>query len=363
MIDDPLTPDVGVIPIDDSTALWRVWASKAKRVELVLDPAGRAERVAMSRRAAAILPARTRSPGIGDRYGSSLDGGPPLPDPASRWQPDGVDAPSAVYFPECFPWDEGDWTGINRQDLVFYELHVGTFTPEGTFDAVVPRIDALLELGITAIELMPVAQFPGVRSWGYDGVHPFAVQHSYGGPEALQRLVAACHRKGLAVVLDVIYNHFGPEGNVATDFGDYLTEKYRTDWGAAVNYDARGCDSVRSAVIQNARMWVRDFRVDGLRFDAADQVYDRGPRHILAEAAEAAHLATARLGRTVHVFAETDLNDAPRFLHPADRGGYAFDGHWNDDFHHALHVVLTGETNGYYQDFAAGPAEAALAKR
>ncbi len=296
------------------------------------------------------------TPTPGDRYGYSLDGGPPLPDPASRWQPEGVLAASAVYFPERFAWNEGPWKGIARDELVFYELHVGTFTPEGTFDAIVPRIADLLDLGITAIELMPIAQFPGVRSWGYDGVHPFAVQQSYGGPERLQRLVQACHRKGMAIFLDVIANHFGPEGNVLPQFGDYLTERYKTDWGHAVNFDGRHCDPVRSFILQNARMWLRDYRFDGLRLDAIDQIYDRSPRHILSELMEVASAQEgANLGRCAHVFGETDLNDAPRFLNPLDRGGYNFDGQWNDDFHHAVHVVLTGETNGYYRDFAEGP--------
>ena len=356
MIDDPLTPDVGVVPLDGSTARWRVWASKADRVDLVLDQVDGPGKVATEPEGHGYFVCVTPLPRTGQRYGYSLDGGPPRPDPASRWQPDGINALSAVVFPETFDWDEGGWAGIDRKDLVIYELHVGTFTPEGTFDAITTRINSLLELGVTAIELMPVAQFPGVRGWGYDGVYPFAVQNSYGGPEGLQRLVSDCHRKGMAVLLDVVYNHFGPEGNVLPGFGDYLTEKYKTGWGSAVNYDARHCDPVRSMVLQNVRMWVRDYHADGLRFDAADQIYDRGPRHILSEAAEAAHLASGRKARRVHVFAETDMNDAPRFLHPLDRGGYGFDGLWNDDFHHALHVVLTGETNGYYQDFAAGPA-------
>ncbi|MBX6315150.1 MAG: malto-oligosyltrehalose trehalohydrolase, partial [Isosphaeraceae bacterium] len=282
------------------------------------------------------------------------------PDPCSRWQPEGINRPSAIWFPEQFSWDEGSWTGIDRRDLVFYELHVGTFTPEGTFDAILPRIPVLRELGITAIELMPVGQFPGSRSWGYDGVFPFAPQQSYGGPEGLHRLVEACHRLGMAVFLDVIYNHFGPDGNVFPTFGDYLTEKYKTDWGPAINYDGPGCDSVRAMVLENVRLWIRDYHCDGLRLDAADQIYDRSPRHILSEIVEVAHREAERLGRRVHVFAETDLNDAPRFLHPLERGGYHLDGHWNDDFHHAAHVVLTGETNGYYIDFAAGPP--ALAK-
>jgi maltooligosyltrehalose trehalohydrolase len=360
VINDPLTPDVGVIPIDAMTARWRVWASKARRVELVTDPAGHAERVAMEPEGHGYFTCTTAMPETGLRYAYALDGGSPVPDPCSRWQPDGVFNPSAVYFPERFEWDEGGWTGVEQRDLVFYELHVGTFTPEGTLDALIPRIDALRELGVTAIELMPMAQFSGSRGWGYDGVYPFAVQNSYGGPEALQRLVQACHRKGMVVVLDVVFNHFGPEGNVLPGFGDYLTETYKTGWGAAVNYDGRGCDPVRASVLANTRMWVRDFRVDGLRLDAADQIIDRSPRHILSEVVEVAQEEAARLGRRAHVFAETDQNDAPRYLHPRDRGGHGADGHWNDDFHHALHVVLTGETNGYYMDFADGPA--ALAK-
>jgi maltooligosyltrehalose trehalohydrolase len=349
-----------MVPIDDAHVRWRVWASKARRVDLVLDPLGTPRSYPMEPEDRGYFGATTPRPGPGTRYAFALDGGPPRPDPCSRWQPDGVGTPSAVYDPRAFRWDEGDWSGIARADLVFYELHVGTFTPAGTFDAIVPRIDALRELGVTAIELMPVAQFPGVRSWGYDGVQLFAPQNSYGGPEALQRLIQACHRKGMAVVLDVVYNHFGPDGNVFPEFGEYLTERWKTDWGVAVNFDGPWCDAVRSMVEQNVRMWVRDYRVDGLRFDAADQIFDRSPRHILADLAEAAHAEADRRGRAVHLFAETDLNDAPRFLLPVERGGYAFDGHWNDDFHHAVHNVLTGESNGYYCDFAAGPR--ALAK-
>lgn len=360
MIDDPEIPKVGVIPLDARTACWRVWAPKAERVELVLggDESGR--RLAMEAEPRGYFARRAPLPEPGRRYAYALDGGPPRPDPCSRWQPDGIGGSSAVWFPDRFAWDEGGWKGIAREDLVFYELHVGTFTPEGTFEAVIPRVRDLLDLGITAIELMPVAQFPGRRSWGYDGVFPFAVQDSYGGPEGLHRLVEACHRLGMAVFLDVIYNHFGPDGNIFPEFGDYLTDKYKTDWGPAINYDGRGCDSIRAVMVENARSWIRDYRVDGLRLDAADQIYDRGPRHILADVAEAVRIEAGRLGRTVHVFAETDLNDAPRFLRPIERGGYQLDGHWNDDFHHAAHVVLTGETNGYYVDFADGPA--ALAK-
>lgn len=360
MLNDPLTPDVGVLPIDEASARWRVWASRAKRVELVIDPGGRAERLALEPEGRGYFSGLTPIPAVASRYAYSLDGGPPRPDPASRWQPEGVNQPSAVYFPARFSWDEGPWAGIPREELVVYELHVGTFTPEGTFEEIIPRLDALRDLGVTALELMPVAQFPGCRSWGYDGVHPLAVQHSYGGPEDLQRLVQACHRRGLAVFLDVVFNHFGPEGNVVAEFGDALTDRYKTDWGPALNFDGKNSDPVRALVVQAARLWVRDFRVDGLRLDAADQIYDRGPRHLLADVAEAVHDEASRLGRPVHVFAETDLNDAPRFLHPVARGGYSLDGHWNDDFHHAVHATLTGEVGGYYTDFDGGPA--ALAK-
>jgi maltooligosyltrehalose trehalohydrolase len=360
VIDDPELPKVGVIPLDDRTARWRVWAPKATGVDLLLGPEGGDRRLSMGAEPRGFFAVDAEMPAAGRRYAYALDGGPPLPDPCSRWQPDGILGRSAVWFPERFSWDEGDWRGIERKDLVFYELHVGTFTPEGTFEAVIPRIPALLELGITAIELMPVGQFPGRRSWGYDGVFPFAPQDSYGGPEGLHRLIEACHRLGMAVFLDVIHNHFGPDGNVFPRFGDYLTEKYRTDWGPAINFDGRGSDPVRAMVLDNVRMWIRDYRLDGLRLDAADQIYDRSPRPIPAEVNDVAHREAESLGRRVHVFAENDMNDARRFLAEPDRGGFGLDGQWNDDFHHAAHVVLTGETNGYYGDFAAGPG--ALAK-
>ncbi|MEO6808690.1 MAG: malto-oligosyltrehalose trehalohydrolase [Isosphaeraceae bacterium] len=360
MIDDPDLPGTGVIPVNETKARWCVWAPNAARVDLILDPGVQEFRQPMTSIGRGYFAVEAELTGPGQRYAYALDGGAPLADPHSRWQPDGVNQASAVWFPERFAWDEGDWTGIDDQSLVVYELHVGTFTPEGTFDAIIPRLGELRSLGITAIELMPIGQFPGSRSWGYDGVFLFAPQASYGGPEGLHRLVEACHRRGLAVILDAIYNHFGPEGNVLPRFGSYLTDRYKTDWGHAINYDGKGSDSVRAMVLDNVRMWVRDYHIDGLRLDAADQIYDRSPHHILAEITQAAHLEGRRLGRPVHLFVETDLNDAPRFLGSAERGGYGIDVHWNDDFHHAAHVCLTGETNGYYVDFVAGPA--ALAK-
>ncbi len=359
MIDDPEVPRAGVVAIDANQARWCVWAPKAERVELVLGTGSDATRHPMQLEGRGFHALTSPLPEPGTRYAYSLDGGEPLPDPVARWQPDGIGTKSAVFFPERFAWDEGDWGGIDRADLVIYELHVGTFTPDGTFDAVIPRLPALIELGITAIELMPVAQFPGTRSWGYDGVFPFAVQSSYGGPEGLKRLIEACHRSGLAVILDQIYNHFGPEGNVLPLYGPYLTEKYKTDWGPALNFDDHECDAVRAMALDNVRMWIGEYRFDGLRLDAADQIFDRGPSPILAEIAVVAHREAAHLGRKAHVFAETDLNDAPRFLRPTAEGGYGLDGHWTDDFHHAVHSLITGESNGYYEDFANGPASVA----
>jgi maltooligosyltrehalose trehalohydrolase len=286
----------------------------------------------------------------GQRYFYSLDSGPPRPDPASRWQPDGIHRPSAVVRLDRFDWSEGSWKGLPRSELVIYELHVGTFTSEGTFDALIGRLGELCDLGITAIELMPVNQFPGGRSWGYDLVHPFAVQNTYGGPRGLQRLVAACHRVGLALLVDVVYNHFGPEGNYLGDFGPYFTDRYNTPWGRAINYDDAGSDEVRAFVLDNVRMWIRDFHVDGLRVDAVHAVYDFGARHILREVKEAAESEAGRLGHPVHIIAESDLNDV-RLLDPPEIGGYGLDAQWSDDFHHSVHAFLTGERNSYYSDF------------
>ncbi len=233
---------------------------------------------------------------------------------------------------------------------MIYELHVGTFTPAGTFDEAIERLEMLREMGVTAIELMPVGQFPGDRGWGYDGVHPYAVQETYGGPRGLQRFVDAALRVGLAVILDVIYNHLGPEGNYLSEFGPYFTEHYRTPWGAAFNFDDYGCDAVRAYVADNVRQWIRDFHVDGLRLDAVHAIYDHSPRHILREIKEAADDEAARLGRPVHVIAESDLNDV-RLLDRTELGGFSLSGQWSDDFHHAVHALLTGERHAYFADF------------
>jgi maltooligosyltrehalose trehalohydrolase len=295
----------------------------------------------------------------GQRYALRIDGGPDRPDPCSLWQPDGVHGPSAVVRPEQFRWTDQAWPGVARPDLVFYELHVGTFTPEGTFDAVIPRLAALCDLGVTAIELMPVAQFPGTRNWGYDGVQLYAAQNSYGGPHGLARLIDACHAAGLAVFLDVVYNHLGPEGNYLAEFGPYFTDHYRTPWGTAVNYDGAGSDSVRDFVLDNARMWLEEFHCDGLRLDAVHAIVDLGAQHLLRAIQDEADSVAQGTGRPTHVVAESDLND-PRLLRPAEQGGYALAGQWADDFHHAVHTVLTREDQGYYADFGR-PAQLARA--
>ena len=242
-------------------------------------------------------------------YAYVLDDGREYPDPASRWQPKGVHRPSAVFFPETFAWSDAAWRGVARKRWRSTSFTSATFTPEGTLDAIIPRLPQLADLGVTAIELMPVAQFPGERNWGYDGVHPYAVQNSYGGPRALQRLVDAAHRRGLAVILDVVYNHLGPEGNYLGQFGPYFTDRYHTPWGNAINFDGPESDAVRAFFIHNARMWVRDFHVDGLRLDAVQTIYDFGVRHILADIQEAVQEEAARAGRTVHVIAESNQND------------------------------------------------------
>ena len=235
---------------------------------------------------------------------------------------------------------------------MIYELHVGTFTPAGTLAAIIPRLASLRELGVTALEIMPVAQFPGTRDWGYDGVYPYAVQESYGGPRGLQELIDAAHREKLAVILDVVYNHLGPEGNYLAQFGPYFTDRYHTPWGEAINFDGPQSDAVRQFFLDNARMWIRDFHADGLRLDAVQTIYDFSPRHILADIETAVHEEGARRNVTVHVIAETDQNDV-RLLQPQDRGGYGLDAVWSDDFHHAVHSLLTGERQSYYMDFGS----------
>jgi maltooligosyltrehalose trehalohydrolase len=286
----------------------------------------------------------------GLRYMFVLDDGPARPDPASRYQPQGVHGPSEVLDLTAYPWADHDWKGLPLEEFIVYELHVGTFSPEGTFEGVLRQLPYLRELGITAVELMPVGQFPGVRNWGYDVAYPFAVQASYGGPRGLQRLVDACHRAGLAVVLDVVYNHLGPEGNYLGHYGPYFTDAYRTPWGPAINYDGPDSDHVRRYFMENIMQWHLYFHIDALRLDAVHGIFDHSARHVLQDFKEAARKASEATGRPFYVIAESDQND-PRLIRPPELGGYGLDACWLDDFHHALHVALTGQRDGYYQDF------------
>ena len=273
------------------------------------------------------------------------------PDPASRFQPVGVHGCSRV-VDLAFPWRDAAWKNPPLEEYILYELHVGTFTPEGTLAAAAGRIGYLRDLGITAVELMPVAQFPGRRNWGYDGVYPFAVQNSYGGPRALQEFIDACHASGVAVVLDVVYNHLGPEGNYLRDFGPYFTDRYRTPWGPAVNFDGPHSGGVRRFFIENALYWISQFHIDALRLDAVHGIFDQSAYPFLEELADEVHELGAALGRKVYLIAESNLND-PRLVRSKAHGGFGLDAQWNDDFHHALRTVLTGDRAGYYCDFGS----------
>jgi maltooligosyltrehalose trehalohydrolase len=285
----------------------------------------------------------------GDRYMFRVNG-KDYPDPASLSQPGGVHGPSEIIDLTAFPWTDSAWKNLPLQDYIIYELHVGTFTPQGSFEAIEEKLDYLLQLGITAIEIMPVAQFPGQRNWGYDGVYPFAVQYSYGGAKGLQHLVNACHEKGLAVILDVVYNHFGPEGAYLGAIAPYFTDKYNTPWGQAINFDDAWCDGVREFFIANALMWLKDFHIDALRLDAVHAIKDMSPVHILKAIRMQVDTWMQDSGKKHYLLVESDLND-PRFIDPVTKGGYGMDAQWVDEFHHALRVTASGEQFGYYSDF------------
>jgi maltooligosyltrehalose trehalohydrolase len=327
------------------SATW-VWAPRASRVEIETDRGRRAMAPDGSGRWIA-----DGDPSNGD-YRIAIDGGQPLPDPRSSWQPAGVHGPSRGVDHEAFAWSETSFRARSLASAVLYELHVGTFTPAGTFESAIDRLDHLVDLGITHVELMPVTEFPGAHGWGYDGVDLFAPHHSYGGPDGLKRLVDACHRRGLAVLLDVVYNHLGPSGNYLARFGPYFTDRYHTPWGPAVNFDGPGSDQVRRFVCDNAAMWLRDYHFDGLRLDAVHAIYDASAIHVLEQLAEEVDALAASLGRPLALIAESDLND-PRLVRSRDAGGYGLDAQWSDDFHHALHTVLSGERDGYYADFGS----------
>jgi maltooligosyltrehalose trehalohydrolase len=328
---------------------FRVWAPKASSVSLVI--MGDKEPYPMNPEDRGYFSTFIQSLEPGRRYCFLLNEDRPRPDPVSRSQPEGVHGPSEVVDAFKFKWEDQDWNGIPCQEMIIYEIHTGTFTQEGTFEAIIPFLDYLKnELGVTTLELMPVAQFPGERNWGYDGTYLYAPQNSYGGSEGLKRLINACHQKGLSVILDVVYNHLGPEGNYLGDYGPYFTDRYKTPWGSAINYDGPESDEVRKFIVDNALYWVTEFHIDSLRIDAIHGIFDFSAKHILYDIREAVHREAKRLERRIVVIAESDLNDV-RVIDPPRRGGYGLDAQWNDDFHHCLHTLLTGERDGYYQDF------------
>jgi maltooligosyltrehalose trehalohydrolase len=273
-----------------------------------------------------------------------------LPDPASQFQPDGVHGPSQVIDHSKFEWSDTTWKGIQFADLILYELHIGTFTHDGTFDAAIRKLDHLVDTGINGIELMPVAQFPGNRNWGYDGVFPFAIQNSYGGPDGLKKFVNACHQKGIAVFIDVVYNHLGPEGNYVGEFGPYFTDHYHTPWGKAFNFDSAWCDGVREYFVYNTEYLFDNFHIDGLRFDAVHFVMDMGAITIWELIHQKISEIGKRTGKLLHTIAESDLN-SPKVVKPVESGGLGFSAQWLDDFHHALYVLLHEEGKKFYEDF------------
>ena len=334
--------------MDERRCRFRVWAPLSAEVKLhILCP--RECILPMERKANGYHQVVVEEAVRGVRYRYRLANGKELADPVSRYQPEGVHGPSEV-LDKRFDWQDQHWFGLPIENYIIYELHPGTFTKEGTLEAVIPHLDELVDSGITAVEIMPVAQFPGTRNWGYDGVFPFAVQNSYGGPVALKRLVNACHQRGLAAILDVVYNHIGPEGNYLAEFAPYFTDRYKTPWGPALNFDDAHSDEVRHFFISNALEWITDYHFDSLRLDAVHSILDHSALNFLEELADCVHEQGTALNRRVYVIAESALNDT-RIIRPSELGGYGLDAQWNDDFHHSIHTLLTREREGYYADF------------
>ncbi|MEK8023249.1 MAG: malto-oligosyltrehalose trehalohydrolase [Candidatus Hydrogenedentota bacterium] len=337
---------LGTTPLPEGGVRFSVWAPRAR--SMAVEIVGQAVNI-LAKNDDDIFSAVVSSAKPGDDYSFILDGEKKRPDPMSRCQPHGVHGPSRIVHP-AFAWTDAAWQGIPPEDHVFSEIHIGTYTPEGTFDAMIGRLPHVRDTGITAIEIMPVSAFPGKRNWGYDGVHLFAPFLGYGGVDGLKRLVDAAHGRGLAVFMDVVYNHLGPEGNYLSEFGPYFTNRYRTPWGDAINYDGDDSAGVRRHIVANAVSWIEEYHIDGLRLDAVHEIYDQGERHILREIAESCHAAAAKAGRIAHIIAESPLNDA-RVILPVSVGGCGLDAQWNDDFHHALRTFMTGRSPGYMADF------------
>ncbi|MGH9101082.1 MAG: malto-oligosyltrehalose trehalohydrolase, partial [Acidimicrobiales bacterium] len=327
---------------------FRVWAPRAAEVQLVVDD----DTEVMTADGRGWWSVTVERAGPGSRYGYRLDGGPARPDPRSARQPDGVDGLSALVRHDTFSWSDTSWRGLTLAGAVLYELHVGTFSSAGTFDGVVEHLPHLVDLGVDALELLPVTEFSGEWGWGYDGVDLFAPHHAYGGPDGLKRLVDACHQAGLGVILDVVYNHLGPAGNYLSELGPYFSSRHRTNWGDALNFDGEGSDEVRRYVVDNALMWFRDYHVDGLRLDAVHSIVDESAVHLLEQLAIEVGALSAHLRRPLFLIAESDRND-PRVVRSRDANGYGLDAVWADEWHHALDAALSGERDGYYEDFGS----------
>ena len=344
---DLATRQIGVNFIAETGADVLVWCPAATSLELLLLPSHL--QIPLEKDHFGYWSVKSNLLQPGDKYRFLIDGKKVRPDPASLSQPEGVHGPSQA-IDLSFNWSDQSWIPAPKSDWIIYELHTGTFSESGDFSGIESRLDHLLELGINAIEIMPVAQFPGSRNWGYDGVFPFAVHNSYGGAAGLQRLVNTCHQKGLSVILDVVYNHIGPEGNYLPDFGPYFTDKYKTPWGSAINFDDAECDPVRLYFTENVLMWFRDFHIDALRLDAVHAIKDFSALHILEEIKKYTDKLSRQTGRSHSLIIEMDLND-PRYINPLSTGGYGMDAQWIDEFHHALRVTAGGSRSGYYSDF------------
>lgn len=340
---------IGAHYIENGVCEFVVWAPLVKEISLqLLFSERKALPLARDERGYWRITVQDVEPGT--QYLFLINSTEAWPDPASQFQPHGVHGCSAVVSHVDFSWSDQEWKGVAQERLVIYELHVGTFTPAGTLDAIIPRLQALRELGINAIELMPIAEFPGSRNWGYDGVYPFSVHSDYGGPDALKRLVDACHRQGIAVILDVVYNHLGPEGNYISRFAPYFTKKYQTPWGEALNFDEAWSDGVRNYFIENALHWFRDYHLDGLRLDAVHAIFDQSERPFLQELSLAVREFGVQQGREYFLIGESNLND-PRLTHSPDEDGMGLQTVWCDDFHHSLRALITGERRSYFADF------------
>ena len=341
-------------PVQKEGKIWqfRVWAPEASKVTLLITSEKKSgkNRVPMERKALGYWETTVDYLEDGARYRYQLDEGESYPDPASLSQPDGVHGDSELIRLDNFEWSDDGFKPVSLKEMIQYELHTGTYSPEGTFNGIIDRLDYLTGLGVNAIELMPVGQFSGHRNWGYDGAYPFAVHDSYGGARGLMTLVDACHKKGVSVILDVVYNHFGPEGAYVSKFGPYFSGNYSTPWGKPLNFDGPHSDQVRDFVIQNAMMWFRDFHIDALRLDAVHAIYDLGTRHILQDLAEHLDIHRRTMDKSCYLIAESHLNDV-RHTTAIEAGGYGLDAQWSDDFHHAVHTLATGEKAGYYMDF------------